>query len=815
MTTKLLTNKLLVASVVLFGAMICAPRTRAEEQQIGVARISLIHGDVSTQRGDSGDWAAGTVNTPVVAGDRISTGTRSRVELQLDYANILRMDERANVKIADLSRTRAQLQIQEGLINYTVLKGSQADVEIDTPNVAIRPLGGEGSYRIFVLADETKVIVHKGEVEITTAQGSTRVKKDQEIDVRGVDTPEFQIVDAPGRDAWDNWNKDRDHQIRDAESWHHTNPYYSGTEDLDHHGRWVYVPGYGDVWQPAVSSDWAPYRDGRWVWEPYYGWTWVSYEPWGWAPYHYGRWFFYGNAWSWWPGPVYAAYYPVWAPAYVTFFGFGIGHHFGFGFGFGSVGWLPIGPSDCFYPWWGGYRRNFNVVNVTNITNITNITNVHNGLGPVAPLATGGRPVMSNLNGVLTNAHLQRGITAMPTDKFGTARVPRNPESVTAAAIRQGGVVAGNLPVVPTKESLRTVDRPVNPTTLPRPSGRTEHFFTRTQPTYTPQPFHEQAAQVEQAIQQHQAATQTPKAAGATPATPTVTEHAAVSPSPAARPAASQPPASPAPSATTKPATPAPAPDTSADRQNWHRFGQATTAPTEHAAPQPTTQPRTQVPAQPAPQNPVTSRPTTQPAPQSPAPQRPNAQSAPGSSGWQKFSAPPRPPVPESRVPQQQRETTRTAASTPAPAPAPRTASPPPSSSWQHFTPQQDARASTSSRPPFMEREQSRNWQSSSDASPSTSRQTPRTDDRPEPRTESRVSPRTDDRPALDLHRPIVTPRSSSRSDGGDGGSSRGGGSNGGGRSSAPSGSSRNGSSGSSSGSSSHPPPGSEPRERE
>ena len=43
----------------------------------GVARISLIHGDVSMQRGDSGDTSAVTLNTPLVAGDKVFTGDRS------------------------------------------------------------------------------------------------------------------------------------------------------------------------------------------------------------------------------------------------------------------------------------------------------------------------------------------------------------------------------------------------------------------------------------------------------------------------------------------------------------------------------------------------------------------------------------------------------------------------------------------------------------------------------------------------------------------------------------------------------------------
>src|SRR6266700_4082860 len=244
----------------------------------------------------------------VVRGDSVSTGERSRAELELDYANILRLDQRTEAKIADLTRTHIQIQVAQGLVNYTVLKGTEADVEIDTPNMAVHPRG-EGVYRIQVdSSSQTEVTVRNGEAEVTTPQGSTRVKKNEMVTVRGTDNPEYQVAAASGRDEWDQWNKQRDHDIRDAQSWAHTNRYYTGAQDLDHYGHWVNAPGYGDVWEPYAGEDWVPYRDGRWVWEPYYGWTWVSYEPWGWAPHHYGRWFYYNDAWAWWPGPVYPAY---------------------------------------------------------------------------------------------------------------------------------------------------------------------------------------------------------------------------------------------------------------------------------------------------------------------------------------------------------------------------------------------------------------------------------------------------------------------------------------------------------------------------
>src|SRR3989442_11447036 len=80
----------LTASFLFFVIGLAFPlAAQAEEPTSGVARVSLINGDVSTMRGDSGEWVASTVNAPLVTGDKVSTGARSRAEIELDYANIL------------------------------------------------------------------------------------------------------------------------------------------------------------------------------------------------------------------------------------------------------------------------------------------------------------------------------------------------------------------------------------------------------------------------------------------------------------------------------------------------------------------------------------------------------------------------------------------------------------------------------------------------------------------------------------------------------------------------------------------------------
>jgi FecR protein len=436
-------------------------------------RVSFIHGDFSTQHDGSSDWAAATLNTPVVNGDHLSTGKNSRAEIQLDHANTLRMSDEAAANVVNLSRTQIQVQVAQGLVNYDVLGNSDANIEIDTPNVAVRPQAGEGSYRILVNANgETIVDVRKGSAEISTPQGSTRVDRDQRITIEGnADNAQYQISGAPGRDDWDKWNADRDHVIESAQSWRHTNPNYTGSQDLDAYGHWSNVPDYGDVWFPSADAGWAPYRDGRWVFEPYYGWTWVSYEPWGWAPYHYGRWFVYGGNWGWWPGPVYAGYYPVWAPAYVSFFGFGGGGWsvgFGFGGGFGSVGWLPCGPGDRFYPWYGRGVGRVNVVNVYNI---------HNDRGGFAPLREGPH-AFSNVDRAISDARVRDGISSMRGDQFGRGAVPRQQSRFDANSLRQASVVTGGNPVSPSRESFHSTDRQVSPGAIPNRGTANQRFYS-------------------------------------------------------------------------------------------------------------------------------------------------------------------------------------------------------------------------------------------------------------------------------------------------------------------------------------------------
>jgi hypothetical protein len=444
--------------------------------QPGVARASFIHGDVSSQRGDNNELVPLTLNTPLEAGDRVSTSDNGRAEIQLDYADVLRLNGAATAKIAGLSRQNIQIQIGRGLTTYSELNGAEANAEIDTPNSSVHPTAA-GEFRILVTSDDnTQITVRRGGADISTPQGSTHVDAGQVITIQGTDNPQYKIDSAAGRDEWDTWNDQRDSRIENADNYKNTDRYYTGSQDMDGYGSWSEVPDYGQVWTPDQGPDWAPYRDGRWVYEPYYGWTWVAAEPWGWAPYHYGRWFVYGGRWSWWPGPVYGypGYYPVWSPAYVSFFGWGGGGFgLGVGFGWGRVGWLPIGPCDWYHPWYGGWGARGGVVGFRD-----GFVD-HNGWGPLH--GANGRQ-FANLHDAFTNDRLRGGISSMNGNDFGRGAVPRNQERISGDSFRQASMMTGRMPFNPSHEAFSPTGREANASSFRNMPSNSQRFFS---PTHT------------------------------------------------------------------------------------------------------------------------------------------------------------------------------------------------------------------------------------------------------------------------------------------------------------------------------------------
>src|ERR1039457_5451254 len=88
------------AMLALAGSFTPARAQEPDDLKRGVARISLMNGDVSVRRGDSGEWVAGVINAPLLTDDRIATGANSRSEVEFDASNVLRIGGNAEVRLA-------------------------------------------------------------------------------------------------------------------------------------------------------------------------------------------------------------------------------------------------------------------------------------------------------------------------------------------------------------------------------------------------------------------------------------------------------------------------------------------------------------------------------------------------------------------------------------------------------------------------------------------------------------------------------------------------------------------------------------------
>jgi hypothetical protein len=288
------------------------------------------------------DDAPARPNTPILAGDRLSTGPGSRSEAILADGNVLRVDVRTNLRFDRLARTyeseddRNAIYLERGAVSLEHRWSTTRELatRIDTDDATIL-FPDKGLLRVETGRRGTEIYVASGRAEIHARSGKTVIRGGQYAFVSGDAEVEVDWLDEP-RDGFTRFVQERRARAEAAPDNAYVPADYAydyAAGDLEAYGTWVTVGGTA-CWCPAVGSGWRPYASGYWRWSPS-GLTWVSYEPWGWLPYHYGSWFWdLGYGWCWRPGVyfspawVYWSYTPSW------------------------VGWCPIGYYGGFY---GGY----------------------------------------------------------------------------------------------------------------------------------------------------------------------------------------------------------------------------------------------------------------------------------------------------------------------------------------------------------------------------------------------------------------------------------------------------------------------------
>ncbi len=340
-----------------------------------VARIGFLRGDAQIKRTGSRDWERAAQNLPIVEGDEITTATNSRLEIQFDSRNYLRLTENSYLKITTLKDEGIAVSLSQGSLSLRVLAfdKERSYFEVDAPKTTVA-VQRAGMYRVD--AGDSR----KPEVRVTvTDDGEARLYSENSgfvlrngrsarIYLEGSYAGEWETSDAARyADDFDNWALERDAMIAKRLQNAAYDKYYDrdvyGAEDLSEYGEWIYTKKYGYVWRPfpnAVSdyANWSPYRYGHWRWVPPYGWTWVNDEPWGWATYHHGRWVYVDNGWVWTPYSQHRASRNWWHPALVvvTYSG-------------SLICWYPLPYENNYYNYNSTYidRRRTTIINNTTV----------------------------------------------------------------------------------------------------------------------------------------------------------------------------------------------------------------------------------------------------------------------------------------------------------------------------------------------------------------------------------------------------------------------------------------------------------------
>src|SRR6185436_15434133 len=137
-----------------------------------VMRISMLDGGVNVKHSDTNDWEAAKLNYPLVEGDTVATTDNSKLEIQVDARNFIRLSGNSVLRIITLRDEGIAVSAVEGtmtvrLANFDRKRGY---FEIDAPKTTLAA-EKNGLYRIDVPKN--------GRVRLTVREGgSARIYSD-------------------------------------------------------------------------------------------------------------------------------------------------------------------------------------------------------------------------------------------------------------------------------------------------------------------------------------------------------------------------------------------------------------------------------------------------------------------------------------------------------------------------------------------------------------------------------------------------------------------------------------------------------------
>jgi hypothetical protein len=254
-------HRILIAAAAVIATTAGVPAgAQGYPQGPGAANLSVANGSVVVVRGDGGAQVAATVNSPILPGDYVTTGSGSDAEIQFDGESMLRLAQNTQVRVVNLNPGMREVQLAAGTVDIAELQGSGGGAQLDTPSLTVRP-NQSGDSRVSVLGNgQTLVTVRSGSAQIVTGNTSQTLPPGSTLVASGpYGTATLSSAPAVAWDSFDQFNAARDQTIASAYGANsYVSPLLAGYANLANYGQWQNVPGYGYSWAPSDQANFAP-----------------------------------------------------------------------------------------------------------------------------------------------------------------------------------------------------------------------------------------------------------------------------------------------------------------------------------------------------------------------------------------------------------------------------------------------------------------------------------------------------------------------------------------------------------------------------
>ena len=299
---------------IVMAAMLLAAVSALATSHVRIVRLSYESGQVQIDRGPGQGLERAILNSPVIEGSRVVTGSDGLAEVEFENNSTVRLGEVSEVKFRQLLINDAgdkvnEVELVRGTLYFDTRSGKDDIYRVIAAGQTF-VLRHNSEMRFMMSGDQVQASVLNGEAQFDNNGQLVRLKKNDTVTVDANSPAGFVLAKGFDKLPLDAWNSERG-AYQTAYSYNnygYGNKAISGFgySDLAYYGGFATLPGYGLVWQPYGASTWLgwdPYMSGAWAFTPGCGYVWASAYPWGWLPYHYGSWAYQGGiGWFWYPG---------------------------------------------------------------------------------------------------------------------------------------------------------------------------------------------------------------------------------------------------------------------------------------------------------------------------------------------------------------------------------------------------------------------------------------------------------------------------------------------------------------------------------